>query len=106
MTRSDKPSIGSYTRSSASHARISAWYYHAAEGAMDNDQVKVLWDFKVQTDHHLQHNRTDIVVLEKERTCSVIDVSCHFDTRVLEKEQEKMKKISRPQKRNKEDLEL
>ena len=78
------------------------WY----DGVMVNDQVKVLWDFKVQTDHHLQHNRTDIVVLEKERTCSVIDVSCHFDTRVLEKEQEKMKKISRPQKRNREDLEL
>ena len=26
------------------------------------------------------------------RTCSVIDVACPFDTRVLEKEQEKMEK--------------
>ena len=56
---------------------------------MENDQVKVLWDFRVQTDHHLEHNRPDIVVLEKEeRTCSVIDVAYSFDTRVLEKEQE------------------
>ena len=55
--------------------------------------MQVLWDFRVQTDHHLEHNRPDIVVLEKEdRTCSVIDVACPFDTRVLEKEQEKMEK--------------
>ena len=69
------------------------WYDHAPEGVMENDQVKVLWDFRVQTDHHLEHNRPNIVVLEKEeRTCSVIDVACPFDTRVLEKEQEKMEK--------------
>ena len=55
--------------------------------------MKVLWDYRVQTDHHLEHNRPDIVVLEKEeRTCSVIDVACPFDTRVLEKEQKKMEK--------------
>ena len=47
MTRSDKPSIGSYPRSSASHGKIK-WYGHAPEGVMENDQVKVLWDFMVQ----------------------------------------------------------
>ena len=64
------------------------WYDHAPEGVRENVQVKVLWGFRVQTDHHLEHNRPDIVVLEKEETtCSVIDVACSFDTRVLEKEQ-------------------
>ena len=29
------------------------------------DQVKVLWDFKIQTDLHLDHNKPGIVVLEK-----------------------------------------
>ena len=54
--------------------------------------MKVLWDFRVHTDH-LEHNRPDTVVLEKEeRTCNVIDVACPFDTRVLQKEQEKMGK--------------
>ena len=24
------------------------------------DQVKLLWDFRIQTDHHLDHNRLDI----------------------------------------------
>ena len=32
---------------------------------IENNQVKLLWDFKIQTDHHLDHNRPDIVVLEK-----------------------------------------
>ena len=53
--------------------------------------MKVLWDFKIQTDLHLDHNRPDIVVLEKkERVCYIIDVACPFDMRVLEKEQEKI----------------
>ena len=37
--------------------------------------------------------RPDVVVLDKiERSCYVIDIACPFDTRVLEKEQEKMEK--------------
>ena len=58
---------------------------------MENDQVKLLWDFIIQTDRHLDHNRPDIVVLEKEgRVCSIIDVACPFDTRIEEKEREKI----------------
>ena len=67
------------------------WYDHSPESVLENDQVKVLWDFKIQTDLHLDHNRPDIVVLEKkERVCYIIDVACPFDMRVLEKEQEKI----------------
>ena len=33
------------------------------EGVNENDQVKVLRDFTVQTDHHLEDNRPDIVDL-------------------------------------------
>ena len=55
------------------------------------DQVKLLWDFRIQTDHHLDHNRPDIVVLEKEnRACRIIDVAIPFDTRIAEKEREKI----------------
>ena len=32
---------------------------------MENDQVKLLWDFRIQTGHRLDHIRPDIVVLEK-----------------------------------------
>ena len=58
---------------------------------MENDQVKLLWDFRIQTDHHFDHNRPDIVVLEKaSRVCQIIDVACPFDTRIVEKEREKI----------------
>ena len=53
--------------------------------------MKLLWDFRIQTDHHLDHNRPDIVVLEKEgRMCFIVNVACPFDTRVAEKEREKI----------------
>ena len=39
--------------------------HHSSEAVIENDQVKLLWDFKIQTNHHLDHNRPDIVVLEK-----------------------------------------
>ena len=52
---------------------------------MENDQVKLLWDFRIQTDHHLDHNRTDTVVLEKGSiVCQIIDVACPFETRIVE----------------------
>ena len=59
---------------------------------MENDQVKLLWDFRIQTDHHLDHNRSDIVVLRKaSKVCQIIDVGCPFDTsRIAEKEREKI----------------
>ena len=66
-------------------------YDHSRESVLENDQVKVLWDFKIQTDLHLDHDRPDIVVLEKKkRVCYIIDVACPFDMRVLEKKQEKI----------------
>ena len=59
---------------------------------MENDQVKLLWNFRIQTDHHLDHKRPDIVVLRKaSEVCQIIDVSCPFDTsRIAEKEREKI----------------
>ena len=37
------------------------------------------------------NNRPDIVLLEKEgRVCFIVDVACPFDTRVAEKETEKI----------------
>ena len=53
--------------------------------------MKLVWDFRMQTDHHLDHNRPDIVVMEKaSRVCQIIDVACPFDTRIAENEREKI----------------
>ena len=41
---------------------------------------KLPWDFKIQTDNEIEHNKPDIVVLDKiKRKCLVIDVACPFD---------------------------
>ena len=46
---------------------------------------------KFQADEIMKHSRPDLVVLKKEsRHRKIIDVSCPFDTRVVEKEKEKV----------------
>ena len=62
------------------------WYDHSPEAVMENDQVSWFWDFRIKKNHHLDHKRPDIVVLEKEsRVCQIIDVVCPFDTRIADK---------------------
>ena len=54
---------------------------------------KLLWDFKIQTENKIEHNKPDIVnvVLDKiERKCLIIDVACAFDIRVKGKEKEEI----------------
>ena len=52
---------------------------------------KLLWDFKIQTDTKVEHNKPDIVVLDKiERKYLIIDVARPFDTRVKGKEKEEI----------------
>ena len=29
------------------------WYMHKPESALENDTHKILWDFKIQTDHQI-----------------------------------------------------
>ena len=73
--------------------RASKWYDHTPEPVLESETTKILWDFKIQTDKPLESNRPDITVLNKrENTCWIIDVACPFDTRVAEKEREKIEK--------------
>ena len=41
------------------------WYKHEPKPVIENEQTKILWDFSIQTDHPIEANRPDIVVLEK-----------------------------------------
>ena len=60
---------------------------------LESDIIKLLLDFRIQTDHPLEHNKSDIVVLKKEdRTCLILDVAFPFNTRVNIKEKEKIEK--------------
>ena len=52
-----------------------------------------MWDFSIQTDHVIEAQRTDLVVVDKKkRTCKIIDFAVPGDSRIEEKEKEKIEK--------------
>ena len=60
---------------------------------MENEKAKILWNFTIQTDKRLSHNRPDIVVVDKmSKRCHIIDVACSGDSRIAMKEEEKVNK--------------
>ena len=66
------------------------WYTHVPEKVLESENCKLLWDFPIQTDKKLEHNRPDITVIDKQaKKCQLIDPSCPFDTRIDKKEEEK-----------------
>ena len=53
------------------------------EGIVRTDHAKILWDFPIQTDRHLLHNRPDIVLINyKERTGLIIDFAVPRDENI------------------------
>ena len=72
---------------------LAKWYDHVPEKVVENDQVKILWDFNIQTDHVIQHRRPDVVLLDKtKKMCHLIDIAVPGDVRVASKEMEKIEK--------------
>ena len=66
------------------------WYTHKPEKVLESEECKILWDFPIQTDKTLKHNRPDITVIEKKtKNCPLIDPACPFDTRIEKKDEEK-----------------
>ena len=71
------------------------WHKHDPETISENSQVKILWDFTIQTDKRMLHNRPDIVVVTKSKgMCYIIDVACPGDSRISLKEEEKINNAS------------
>ena len=38
------------------------WWEHNVEKVLQNEEINILWDFKIQTDKHLAHNIPDLTV--------------------------------------------
>ena len=49
---------------------------------------KLPWDFKIQIDNKIEHNKP--VLNEIEQKCLIIDVDCPFDTWMNDREKEKV----------------
>ena len=69
------------------------WYEHRADKVAETDEVKLLWDFHIQTDHEIEARRPDIVLVKKkEATAVIVDIAVPGDTRIKTKEQDKILK--------------
>ena len=52
-----------------------------------------MWDFSIQTDHVMEARRPDLVVVDKkEISCKIIDFAVPGDSRIEEKEKDKVEK--------------
>ena len=59
---------------------------------IENDRVKILWDFSIQTETKIDHDKPDLILLEKmEKIYFIVDVACPFDSRIEKKEKDKIK---------------
>ena len=63
------------------------------EGAVENEEVNVLWDTNAQCDNVMEVRKLDIILIDKkERKGIIIDIAVPDDVRVEEKEREKIEK--------------
>ena len=70
-------------------------YEHEPESVIENENFKILWDFTIQCDHMIKARKPEIMVVDKvKKETMIIDMAIPGDTRVCDKEQEKIKKCS------------
>ena len=68
------------------------WYKDEPEKVVENDSWKIFWDVTIQTDHVIKARRPDMVIIDKTKNeCKIIEFSCSFDSRIEEREKDKMK---------------
>ena len=83
------------------------WYGHAPEGAVENEEIKVLWDINIQCDNLIEAMRPDLIVIDKkEQKVIIIDTAVPADVRVEEKKRRKSGKVPGFQKRDQKIVEI
>ena len=69
------------------------WYEHEPESVLENEDYKILWDFSIQTDHVIEAQRSDLVVVDKkERGFKIIDFAVPGDSTIEENVKDKIEK--------------
>ena len=72
-----------------------AWYNHEPLPVIENDVIKVLWHFDIQTDKHVTSNRPDIIIVDKkEKSLKLMDVAIPNDMNIVWKGIEKIEKYA------------
>ena len=68
-----------------------SWYEHKADKVVENEDAKVLWDFKIQVDKFTEARQPDIILVrKKKKECVIIDIA--GDIRTQSKKDEKIEK--------------
>ena len=69
------------------------WYMHNPAPVLENPTHKLLWHFKIQTDHLIPATRPDLIIInKKKRTYKIVDFAIPADHRIKLKEYEKRDK--------------
>ena len=73
--------------------RADKWYEQKPEAVIENENFKLLWEFTIQCDRVIETRRSDIVFVGKRsKEVKIIDIAIPGDSRVKEKEPEKIEK--------------
>ena len=73
--------------------RKEKWYEYCPEGAVGDDDVKLIWDINIQCDNVIEARRPDLILVDKKvKSGVIIDVAIPGDCRICEKEIEKIQK--------------
>ena len=84
---------GQYLRQTKEVRSDQCWAWLQNGDVLENEDYKILWDFSIQTDHVIEARRPDLVVVDKkERSCKIIDFAVPGDSRIEEKEKDKIEK--------------
>ena len=69
------------------------WYKFEPPSVIENENYKLIWDFPIQTDKELKHNKPEIIIIDKSnKTVQIIDISIPSDYNVVSKRNEKITK--------------
>ena len=69
------------------------WYEHEPERVLERADYKILWGFSIETDHVIEDRRLDLVVVHKKETSyKITDFAVPRDSRIEEKEKDKIEK--------------
>ena len=69
------------------------YWRHDPQSVIDTEDIKLLWDFEIQTDRRIVAKRPDIFLVEKhKRRATLIDIDVPEDRNKTSKEREKIDK--------------
>ena len=67
------------------------WYEHTPKGSVENENVQLLWDMKIQCDNIIEARRPDIVLVgKKEKRRLIVDIAVPLDVRWARRDSSKL----------------